>query len=276
MKQIIHHISFKGKGIVLITINGSRHGIFMTMICASLCLPLMIRTCLADKPNEIRDQQPQHIFNNQAVGSNHEELAHISGLELVTRDNETQFILNIDKPVEYNIFVLAEPNRIVIDLENTIGPGPFDVRDLKNDLIHLVRRGTHEGNRLRFVLDLSFPGYAKSSMQRSDKNGQYRLTIAVHRILSVDNTRKIIEPLSEMALAAAKKPPPDGDMVRLGLKYQDAPLGTIEAIEYSGGYLLSMSQLTQVLGYSLNVDPDNQLVEGWFIQPNKIFVMDIS
>lgn len=198
-------------------------------------------------------------------------------ISLVSLDKTgSRLILSLTRPVSHYIFMLAQPDRIVIDLDNTRGDIPINGKPLTNGLIQMVRSGIHEDGRLRIVLDLRAPAYAGSVQQGPDENGDYRLLINVHPVtFTKDQPRQTaaqsIPPRSSRTPSVAAP-----DMIELDLSYANAPLGTIDAVEYPEGYMLPLSQLFQILGLPIQVDPDRGLAEGWFINKNHLFVLDTT
>lgn len=220
------------------------------------------------------DTNTLHINIPVELSNKHDDLVHVTGAVLETEsDNNDRLVLDLDGPVVDNIFILTEPDRIVLDLENTLGVDFINGRRLSNDLVQLVRGGAHDGNRLRVVLDLNGPAWADSSLKGPDADGQYHLVIDINHIPLTKNTQKKQQP---SPAAARKKPSYDSDRIQLELKYDRAPLGSIDAIEYSGGYMLALSQLFQVLGFPVQVAAEKGQANGWFIRKNRIFVLDVN
>ena len=220
------------------------------------------------------DSNVLYINIPKELSNNHDGLVQVTGAVLETEsDHNDRLVLDLDGPVVDNIFVLTEPDRIVIDLENTVGVNFINGRRLSNDLVQLVRGGAHDGNRLRVVLDLNGPAWANSSLKGPDASGQYHLVIDINHIPLPKNTQKKPQPA---ATIVRKKTSYDSDRIQLELKYDRAPLGSIDAIEYSGGYMLALSQLFQVLGFPITVSAENGQANGWFIKENRIFVLDIN
>ena len=220
--------------------------------------------------NSIPRADSQHIVSNDDAAV----LKHISLLS--SDESSSQLILTLSKPVSHYIFMLAEPDRIVIDLDNTSGDISTNTQLLTNDLIQMVRSGSHEDGRLRIVLDLRVPAYAGSQLQGPDKNGEYKLVINVHPIPITQE--KPQQPTSPPTPVRSSRRPAvvAPDMIELDLNYENAPMGTIDAIEYAEGYMLPLTQLFQILGFPIQVYPDRGLAEGWLIHRNRLFVLDTT
>jgi len=207
------------------------------------------------------------------LGKSNDDLVQVIGAVLESQtDHNDRLVLDLDGPTTHNIFVLTEPDRIVIDLDNTVGVNFINGRQLSNDLVQIVRGGAHENNRLRIVLDLNGPAWANSDLQGPDKDGEYQLTININHIPLAQARPK--KPAKQQPITR-EKVSYDSDRVRLELQYDRAPLGTLDAIEYTGGYMLAISQLFQILGFPITVSVETRQANGWFIRENRIFVLDL-
>ncbi len=223
-------------------------------------------------PIFIEQKRKLNINQKAPVG-----LVHVRGATLESiADGDDQLVLSLDGPVDHNIFMLAEPDRIVIDLEETIGDSYINGQRLQNGLVQLIRAGAHDGNRLRIVLDLAGPAYAESQLLSPDDKSLYKLAIKIHHIPQPEEKQIQEGPQLTKEPATRGMVPHTDDRIQLGLNYQKAPLGSIDAIEHSSGYMLPLSQLFQILDFAINVHVDEGLAEGWFIRPNRIFVLDVS
>ena len=65
----------------------------------------------------------------------------------------TRVVLDLGAPGSYNVFTLANPNRVVIDLPGIQKPGDVLTRTTPQGVIKAVRSGPHDGG-LRVVLDV--------------------------------------------------------------------------------------------------------------------------
>lgn len=68
--------------------------------------------------------------------------------------DNTRVVFDLSKPVEYRVFSLSNPNRVVIDMTDAKLVGKLDVEKLTGDVVKGVRHGEPEAGVLRVVLDL--------------------------------------------------------------------------------------------------------------------------
>ena len=69
--------------------------------------------------------------------------------------DHTRLVFDLSERVDFNLFTLANPDRIVIDIENSSLTGSLAGLDLSDSPITGIRSGTREGNTLRIVLDIN-------------------------------------------------------------------------------------------------------------------------
>lgn len=86
-------------------------------------------------------------------------LANIANIRLGDRGEETRFVVEMSgpKPVEYQVFTLADPYRIVIDLKNTGSTLPDVAGILGQGLVNTYRYGVFLDNTFRIVIDTKGP-----------------------------------------------------------------------------------------------------------------------
>ncbi len=230
---------------------------------------------LAALGNAVKLAPQQTVPNKVATAEAGSDPANVTGISLEPlEDGGTLLVLGLDRPVAHEIFVLTEPDRIVVDLENALGAAFINAKRLKNDLVGLVHSGMRDDGRLHVVMDLNGPAYTQGIQQGPDGDGRYRLVIGMHPV-PVPAAEK--EPSGNEWQTDVDIPvPPDTDMMQLKLDYKQAPLGHIDAIQFDAGYMLPLSQLFQLLGFAIEVVPESGLATGWFVRPNWNFILDVS
>ncbi len=82
--------------------------------------------------------------------------ARVTDVRLWSGPEGTRLVIELSAPVEYDVFTLDNPDRVVVDLasttlpaDETLPPGQGPVKSL--------RSGPQQGHGLRFVLDVTEP-----------------------------------------------------------------------------------------------------------------------
>lgn len=79
----------------------------------------------------------------------------LGGLRVWTDPEKTRAVLDLDGRIAHKVFTLENPNRVVIDLQNTELRNSLDFNQEHAGIIKNVRQGNPDKNTLRIVLDLS-------------------------------------------------------------------------------------------------------------------------
>jgi N-acetylmuramoyl-L-alanine amidase len=102
--------------------------------------------------------------------------ARVTDVRLWSGPEGTRLVIELSSPVEYDVFSLDDPDRIVVDLANTTisarqslpaGQGP----------VKSLRSGPQAGQGLRFVLDLTAAQKPRSFMVGPDGSAGHRLVV---------------------------------------------------------------------------------------------------
>jgi N-acetylmuramoyl-L-alanine amidase len=101
--------------------------------------------------------------------------ARVKDVRLWSGPEGTRLVIELTRPVEYDVFPLGTPDRVVIDLANTslagrelpVGQGP----------VRRVRSGPQPGNGLRLVLDVDSPQPPKHFMVGPDGSSGHRIVV---------------------------------------------------------------------------------------------------
>ena len=82
------------------------------------------------------------------------ETATVDGLRIWRAPDHTRLVFDLSKSVNHKVFPLANPDRLVIDIENVHLNTDTSTLDFTSSPITAIRSGVHEKKSLRFVLDL--------------------------------------------------------------------------------------------------------------------------
>jgi len=97
--------------------------------------------------------------------------ADINGFRVWTDPEKTRAVLDLDSLVDYQVFTLADPPRVVIDLPHSALDHALRLVDEHAGVIEKVRHGRPNKDTLRIVLDLQNSSTLKSFML--DPTGDY-------------------------------------------------------------------------------------------------------
>ncbi len=121
-------------------------------------------------------------------------VAVVKDVRLGVHPDKTRLVVELDKKVDFDIFTLAKPNRLVIDLpELTFEATP--PKSTKRGVITNLRFGLFEPGRSRVVVDLAKPAKAAKSFFIPPSSGE--------------NTRLVVDlvPVDEKTFTAALRTP---------------------------------------------------------------------
>jgi N-acetylmuramoyl-L-alanine amidase len=112
----------------------------------------------------------------------------VNGLRLWAGPQSTRVVLDLSAPAEHKVFTLSNPDRIVIDLENT---GSKMTADLPSSggFVAGMRTGDRPGGDLRVVLDLNTAVKPKSFLLEPNDSYGHRLVVDLLP-LAVESTIK--------------------------------------------------------------------------------------
>ena len=99
----------------------------------------------------------------------------------------TRFVVNLDRKVEYQVFSLANPNRVVVELPDVKLQLPEQAENNPIGLVKSFRGGLAAPGKNRIVIDVTQPVIVESAKLEKEQNGTYRLALD---ILSVDAALK--------------------------------------------------------------------------------------
>lgn len=104
----------------------------------------------------------------------------VKGLRVWTSPDNTKAVLDLSDQVDYKLFQLNNPPRVVIDIENASLNKQLKLKD--NPVIKKLRKGKKGKTTLRLVLDLSSEQKAKSFLLKPAQQYGHRLVIQLENI----------------------------------------------------------------------------------------------
>lgn len=82
--------------------------------------------------------------------------ADVRNLRVWADPDKTRAVLDLSGPVEYKLFTLNNPNRLVVDIQSSTVAGPLDLPSSKyRGVVSNIRHAKRGGEDLRVVLDLA-------------------------------------------------------------------------------------------------------------------------
>ena len=103
--------------------------------------------------------------------------ARVDGVRLWTAPDHTRLVIDVDAPVEHELFALSDPERLVIDLSASRLNTELESADFKNRHLRGLRHGSRNEKDLRVVLDLKAKVRPKSFLLKPQNQYGHRLVI---------------------------------------------------------------------------------------------------
>ena len=101
----------------------------------------------------------------------------INGVRMWSGPEGTRVVFDVDRKVDHNVFVLKDPNRVVIDLKNTSFAKPVTSMDYSESLVSGIRTATHNRYDLRIVLDMKSAVVPNTFLLNPTRRYGHRLVI---------------------------------------------------------------------------------------------------
>ncbi len=91
----------------------------------------------------------------------------------------TRFVVGLDHKVDYQVFSLASPNRVVVELPDVKLQLPQQADNNPIGLVRSFRGGIAAPGKMRIVIDVTQPVIVESAKLEKDKAGAYRLALDI-------------------------------------------------------------------------------------------------
>jgi len=119
--------------------------------------------------------------------------ANIQGVRLWTAPDHTRLVFDIDHPAEHNLFTLQNPDRMVLDIQESRVQGSINPESYKNRQIKGLRYAPRQGGDLRIVLDLNEPVSPKSFLLQPNAEYGHRLVLDLYDKTGADSKPKVVK-----------------------------------------------------------------------------------
>ncbi|GAB4393200.1 MAG: N-acetylmuramoyl-L-alanine amidase [Gammaproteobacteria bacterium] len=137
----------------------------------------------------------------------------LGSLRISKHRDKTRIVIHIKQNPQFNVFVLSQPDRLVLDLKNIAQPKQWSIQRSLKSAVKAVRHAVHDGD-LRVVFDLNDAIKPHSFVLNPDKlHKNYRLVIDVYASNvtipasakpAVSNNVKVVKPSQPKAFANLK------------------------------------------------------------------------
>lgn len=124
--------------------------------------------------------------------------AEINGVRMWPAPDNTRLVFDTSAPVEHTLFILKNPDRIVIDVKNARLQADIDKLEFSKTLLRNIRSAKHGERDLRIVLDLQEQASPKSFVLRPNEEYGNRLVIDLNH----EETQRPREKMSVRSFSA--------------------------------------------------------------------------
>ncbi len=104
----------------------------------------------------------------------------VRNLRVWAGPESTRAVLDLDQRVDYRLFTLDDPSRVVIDIDGVDLDRSLNLDEEHSGVIRRVRHGVREGNDLRVVLDLEGQARPKSFLLAPAGEYGHRLVVDLY------------------------------------------------------------------------------------------------
>ena len=95
-------------------------------------------------------------------------------------EDHTRVVFDLTGDFEHNLFTLADPPRVVVDLNDTRRSKAIDISTRQTSLMSGIRSAGKNGGRLRVVIDLQSKARPRSFELKPDGKSGHRLVVDLH------------------------------------------------------------------------------------------------
>lgn len=108
------------------------------------------------------------------------EAASVEDVRIWRAPDHTRLVFDLDSSVTYSMFTLADPYRVVLDINNTTLNNDFSGLDLTGSPIVRIRSAPRDNNQIRVVLDLANPVNPSSFTLAPNREFSDRLVVDLY------------------------------------------------------------------------------------------------
>jgi len=116
----------------------------------------------------------------------------LTGIRLSSSPVATRIVFDLDRPFSHSLLELGDPNRVVIDLEDTVAGTALHL-PLPKGRVRSVRTGTQSDGTFRVVLDLTEAARSTSFVLPPEGGYGHRLVIDLSKAAGSAPTRRTVD-----------------------------------------------------------------------------------
>jgi N-acetylmuramoyl-L-alanine amidase len=136
----------------------------------------------------------------------------VSGVRVWPGPEYTRITIETPKPIEYTLFTIKDPDRVVLDLEDVDPAGVLDALPSRiaadDPFVREARVGRYKPGVTRLVLDLKTESSPQAFSLRPVGEYAHRLVLDIYPAQPVDPLLALITELEQQRAAAASAPAP--------------------------------------------------------------------
>lgn len=134
--------------------------------------------------------------------------AKLTHLQIIKFPNYARLIVSLSEPIQYHVFTLSDPYRIVIDLSNTRLKTNVKNLNFSDSMVKAIRFGWPKSAMLRLVLDVDSVASFKKFLVVEHHSHESQLVIDISPVIKVSASKKIktmkVSSSQEVKIAKAK------------------------------------------------------------------------
>ena len=134
--------------------------------------------------------------------------AHTSERAVGGDATRTRFVIGLDKAVQFQVFSLSNPNRVIVEMPDVKVSLPTQDADKPVGLVKSFRGGLASADKMRIVIDVTEPVIVAKSEIEKGKDGKARLALEIVPVAVLDKAAKGKKPTPPFALGGMALQPP--------------------------------------------------------------------
>ena len=112
-------------------------------------------------------------------------------MRIADRGSETRVVFDLSSPVKHSVFVLQNPDRVVLDIEHCDANGKLQASRVGGTLVKELRYAQKSSDKLRVVLDLNKAVSPKSFLLPPSAGKAYRLVLDLSSTTAIAATEVV-------------------------------------------------------------------------------------